>query len=61
MNTVGMKTLLAKEVRRFLRVPGQTLLSPLVSTTLYFIVFGYGLNGRQHEVEGVTEQFRVCR
>ena len=54
MNTVGMKTLLSKEVRRFLRVPGQTVLSPLVSTTLYFIVFGYGLNGQQHQVEGVS-------
>src|ERR1700752_2050787 len=53
MNALGMKTLLLKEVRRFLRVPGQTLLSPLVSTTLYFIVFGYSLGGRQHAVGGV--------
>jgi ABC-2 type transport system permease protein len=53
MNTFGMKTLLAKEVRRFMRVPGQTVLSPLISTTLYFVVFGYSLAGRVHEVEGV--------
>ncbi len=53
MNSVGAKTLLAKEVRRFLRVPGQTVLSPLISTSLYFLVFGYSLGGRQHEVEGV--------
>ena len=52
MNTIGMKTLLLKEVRRFLRVPGQTLLSPLVSTTLYFLVFGYSLGGRVREVHG---------
>jgi ABC-2 type transport system permease protein len=49
MNVVGMKSLLNKEIRRFLRVPGQTLASPLVSTTLYFLVFGYTLAGR---VEG---------
>lgn len=53
MNTLGMKTLFAKEVRRFMRVPGQTVLSPLISTTLYFIVFGYSISGRIHEVEGV--------
>jgi ABC-2 type transport system permease protein len=52
MNTIGMKTLLSKEVRRFLRVPGQTVLSPLISTTLYFVVFGYSLAGRVHEVDG---------
>ncbi|WNG23398.1 ABC transporter permease [Cystobacter fuscus] len=54
MNTTGMKTLLVKEVRRFMRVPGQTVLSPLISTSLYFLVFGYSLSGRgAHEVEGV--------
>lgn len=53
MNTLGMQTLFAKEVRRFMRVPGQTVLSPLISTTLYFIVFGYSISTRVHEVEGV--------
>ena len=55
MNTLGMKTLFAKEVRRFLRVPGQTVLSPLISTTLYFVVFGYSLGGR------VRARWRACR
>ncbi len=50
---VGLRTLFAKEVRRFLRVPGQTLLSPLVTTTLYFVVFGWSLGGRLREIEGV--------
>ncbi len=53
MNTVGMRTLFEKEVRRFLRVPGQTVLSPLVMTILYFVVFGYSIGERQTEVEGV--------
>jgi ABC-2 type transport system permease protein len=53
MNWIGARTLLEKEVRRFLRVPGQTLASPLVSTTLYFLVFGYTLGGRQSQVGGV--------
>ena len=53
MNSVGLRTLLDKEVRRFLRVPGQTLLSPLVTTTLYFVVFGFSLGSRLRDVEGV--------
>ena len=53
LNVIGMKTLLSKEVRRFLRVPGQTVLSPLVSTILYFLVFGYSLGGRVHQVNGI--------
>jgi ABC-2 type transport system permease protein len=51
--SIGLRTLLAKEVRRFMRVPGQTLLSPLVTTTLYFVVFGYSLGHQLREVEGV--------
>jgi ABC-2 type transport system permease protein len=49
----GLWTLFAKEVRRFMRVPGQTVLSPLVTTTLYFVVFGYALGGALREVGGV--------
>jgi ABC-2 type transport system permease protein len=53
MNVIGARTLLRKEIRRFLRVPGQTILQPLISTSLYFVVFGYTLGGRQHSVGGV--------
>lgn len=53
MNTTGLTTLLRKEIRRFLRVPGQTVLSPLVSTVLYFVVFGSALSSRVGEVEGL--------
>jgi ABC-2 type transport system permease protein len=49
----GLWTLFAKEVRRFLRVPGQTLLSPVVTTVLYFVVFGWSLGGRLAEIGGV--------
>ena len=51
--TLGMRTLYLKEVKRFLRVPGQTILSPLITTALYFVVFGWSLGGRLREVEGV--------
>jgi ABC-2 type transport system permease protein len=52
MNASGLRTLFVKEVRRFMRVPGQTVLSPLISTTLYFVVFGVSLGGRMEEATG---------
>ena len=39
MNTIGFKTLLVKETRRFLKVPGQTIAQPVITTALYFLVF----------------------
>ncbi len=54
MNVIGAKTLLSKEVRRFMRVPGQTVLQPLISTSLYFVVFGFTLGGRQAQIEGFS-------
>jgi ABC-2 type transport system permease protein len=52
MNRVGFLTLLAKETRRFFRVPGQTLAQPVVTTSLYFLVFGYALGGSVRAVAG---------
>jgi ABC-2 type transport system permease protein len=34
-------------------VPGQTLAQPVVTTTLYFLVFGFALGGRVRELDGV--------
>ena len=53
MISYGFWTLFTKEIRRFMRVPGQALLSPVVTTVLYFVVFGWSLGGRLREVEGV--------
>ena len=53
MISLGFRTLLGKEIRRFLRVPGQTLATPLVTTTLYFIVFGVSIGHQLREVGGV--------
>jgi ABC-2 type transport system permease protein len=51
--SLGFRTLLVKEIRRFLRVPGQTLATPLVTTTLYFLVFGVSIGHQLRAVEGV--------
>jgi ABC-2 type transport system permease protein len=54
MNTIGFKTLLVKETRRFLKVPGQTVAQPVITTALYFLVFGFALGGMVREVDGVS-------
>ncbi len=50
---VPFRTLLSREINRFLKVWSQTLLSPLLTSALYVIVFGYGLGSRIREIEGV--------
>lgn len=51
--SLGFQTLFNKEIRRFLRVPGQTLISPLITTTLYFLIFGISLGTELRQVHGV--------
>jgi ABC-2 type transport system permease protein len=53
VNVLGFQTLLSKETRRFLKVPGQTVAQPVITTTLYFLVFGFALGGRLRELDGI--------
>jgi len=53
VNRIGVYTLFAKEVRRFRKVWIQTVASPLVTTALYFLVFGVALGGRLRSIHGV--------
>lgn len=39
VNWLGLETLLAKEVRRYLKVSFQTIFAPLISTILFLVVF----------------------
>jgi len=43
LNWRGMKTLAIKEIHRFLKIPGQTLVSPLVMTLLFYSMFAMGM------------------
>lgn len=49
----GPWTLFMREIRRFLKVPGQTIVSPVITTVLYLVVFGAALGGNVREVNGV--------
>lgn len=47
------RTLLAREVLRFLRVWTQTIVPPLLTSLLYVVVFGIALGSRIREVDGI--------
>lgn len=54
VNWIGMWTLVKKEIVRFIRVPIQTIGSPVVTSLLYFAVFGAAVGGRIGEMNGLT-------
>lgn len=51
--SVALRSLFAKEVRRFSKVWMQTVFSPLITTSLYFLVFGVALGSRLQEIDGI--------
>jgi ABC-2 type transport system permease protein len=51
---IGFYTMMRKEVIRIIRIWSQTLLPPIVTTTLYFIVFGTFIGSQIKEVHGHT-------
>jgi len=54
MNTAGLLTLTKKELTRFIRVPFQTLGSPIITTLLYFMVFGLSVGRFVGEINGLS-------
>ena len=46
VNWVGLQTLYLKEVRRFMNVPTQTLLGPVVTAVLFMMVFAVAVGER---------------
>lgn len=53
LNLIGLWTLYLKEVRRFLKVPLQTVAAPLVTTMMFLLVFSVALGRAGREIEGV--------
>ncbi len=54
MNLIGFWAVYTKEIARTMRVWGQTLLSPVITTALYFIVFGAAIGSNMTDVGGVS-------
>ncbi|MDP6230296.1 MAG: ABC transporter permease [Candidatus Marinimicrobia bacterium] len=53
MNWVGLYTLTRREVGRFFSVYRQTILPGLISSGLYILIFGFTLEQRIKEIDGV--------
>jgi ABC-2 type transport system permease protein len=53
LNLIGLWTLYRREVRRFLKVPGQTIAAPLVTVMMFLLVFSVALGRAGREIEGV--------
>ena len=53
INYYGIWAVYRFEMARFMRTIMQSLLTPVISTSLYFVVFGSAIGSRMSEVEGV--------
>ena len=54
MNLTAIASIYRFEMARFFRTITQSLVSPVLSTSLYFVVFGTAIGSRIQEVEGVS-------
>lgn len=53
-NARGAWSIYQREILRFLRTVFQSLLAPVLTTSLYFVVFGTVIGGRMEPVDGVA-------
>ena len=54
MNWSAIRAIYVFEMARFFRTLAQSLISPVLSTSLYFVVFGAAIGSRIDQVEGVS-------
>lgn len=53
-NWVAYATLTRREIRRFMRIWLQTLIPPVITTSLYFLIFGKLIGSRIGNIDGVS-------
>ena len=53
-NFYAFKAIYMHEMDRFKRTLGQSLISPVLSTSLYFIVFGSVIGGYVENIDGIS-------
>ena len=54
MNIRAIKTIYMFEMARAWRTVAQSIVSPVLSTSLYFVVFGAAIGGRIQQIDGVS-------
>ncbi len=53
-NWVAFKTIVRKEIVRFVRIWPQTLLPPVITQTLYFVIFGKFIGSQIGDINGIS-------
>ena len=53
INLIGLWTLYTKEVRRFFKVMGQTLIAPIITTLVFLAIFALALGQAGRTIEGL--------
>ncbi|MCC5861640.1 MAG: ABC transporter permease [Gammaproteobacteria bacterium] len=53
MNLIGVRAIYTFEMARMFRTLAQSIISPVVTTCLYFVVFGAAIGGRIDQIDGV--------
>ncbi|APZ43633.1 ABC transporter permease [Acidihalobacter ferrooxydans] len=51
---IALKTIVIKEVLRFSRIWVQTIVPPVITTSLYFIIFGHFIGSRIGQMDGYS-------
>jgi ABC-2 type transport system permease protein len=54
MNLYGVRAIYRFELSRWFRTLSQSILSPVISTSLYFVVFGSAIGSRMKSIDGVS-------
>ena len=54
MNVEAIKVIYISEMRRTRKTLMQSVASPVISTVLYFVVFGSAIGSRIQSIEGVS-------
>lgn len=53
-NYIAFKTIVRKEITRFMRIWSQTLLPPVITQSLYFIIFGGFVGSQVPAINGIS-------
>ncbi len=54
MNLHAIRAIYGFELSRWFRTLGQSIISPVISTSLYFVVFGAAIGSRMGSIDGVS-------
>ena len=53
-NTIAFTTIVRKEITRWLRIWSQTLLPPVITQSLYFVIFGKFIGSQIGKIHGIS-------